>query len=298
MDLDSEEDDKSNNCGISTIYFLTEKNFIIEEENSEKNENTQKLTDLDNLDIDKEKLTKNNTNDKEPENKLFDDISSIKSLEHKNFLKTNKKTKNLKKKSGTLKINSSKIEHNKFSDDNLRRKCKHLVLKYLLLFINERIIFIYKGKIGKGICEKQLKVINQSQKKDVTINFNKNFLTTRIKDIFSANITKKYNFYPTSFNKDLINKLLNESDETKRIYFQKLFNLEFIECLRHFRGEKKIDILEGFKCFSDIKDDIINHYENDGLKYYEAIKHYLNNYEEIIFKKKAKKKKSKLINNK
>ena len=92
MDLDSEEDDKSNNCGISTIYFLTEKNFVIEEENSEKNENTQKLTDLDNLDIDKEKLTKNNTNDKEPENKLFDDISSIKSLEHKNFLKTNKKT--------------------------------------------------------------------------------------------------------------------------------------------------------------------------------------------------------------
>ena len=33
MDLDSEEDDKSNNCGISTIYFLTEKNFVIEEEN-------------------------------------------------------------------------------------------------------------------------------------------------------------------------------------------------------------------------------------------------------------------------
>ena len=289
MDIYSEEDDKSNNCGISSIYFLTGKNFIVEEENSEKNEKTQKQTDSDNLDIDKEKPTKNNTNDKEPENKQFDDESSVKSLVHKNILENNKKKKIFKKKSGKLKLSNSRVEHNKFSDDNLRRKCKHLVLKYLLLFINERIIFIYKGKIGKGICEKQLKVINQSQKKDVTINFNKNFLTTRIKDIFSANITKKYNFYPTSFNKDLINKLLNESDETKRIYFQKLFNLEFIECLRHFRGEKKIDILEGFKCFSDIKDDIINHYENDGLEYYEAIKHYLNNYEEIIFKKKAKK---------
>ena len=72
-----------------------------------------------------------------------------------------------------------------------------------------------------------------------------------------------------------------------------MFNLEFIECLRHFRGEKKIDILEGTKCFSDIKDDIINHYENDGLEYYEAIKYYLNNYEEIILKKKAKKPKTK-----
>ena len=289
MDLDSEEDDKSNNCGISSIYFLTGKNFIVEEENSEKNENTQKQTDSDNLDADKEKPTKNNTNDKEPENKLFDDESSVKSLVHKNILENNKKKKIFKKKSGKLKLSNSRAEHNKFSDDNLRRKCKHLVLKYLLLFINERIIFIYKGKIGKGICEKQLKVINQSQKKDVTINFNKNFLTTRIKDIFSANITKKYNFYPTSFNKDLINKLLNESDETKRIYFQKLFNLEFIECLRHFRGGKKIDILEGFKCFTDIKDDIINQYENDGLKYYEAIKHYLNNFEEIILKKKPRK---------
>ena len=289
MDIYSEEDDKSNNCGISSIYFLTGKNFIVEEENSEKNENTQKQTDSDNLDADKEKPTKNNTNDKEPENKLFDDESSVKSLVHKNILENNKKKKIFKKKSGKLKLSNSRAEHNKFSDDNLRRKCKHLVLKYLLPFINERIILIYKGKIGKGLCEKQLKVINQSQIKNVTLYFNKNFMETKIKDIFSANITKKYNYYPTSFNKELINKLLNESDETKRIYFQKLFNLEFIECLRHFRGEKKIDILEGFKCFTDIKDDIVNQYENDGLKYYEAIKHYLNNFEEIILKKKPRK---------
>ena len=93
------------NCGVSTIYFLTEKNFLIEEENSEKKENTQKLTNSDNLDIDKEKPTENNTNDKEQENKLFDDASSIKSLD-KNFFKTNKKTKNLKKKSETLKISN------------------------------------------------------------------------------------------------------------------------------------------------------------------------------------------------
>ena len=289
MDIYSEEDDKSNNCGISSIYFLTGKNFIVEEENSEKNEKTQKQTDSDNLDIDKEKPTKNNTNDKEPENKQFDDESSVKSLVHKNILENNKKKKIFKKKSGKLKLSNSRVEHNKFSDDNLRRKCKHLVLKYLLPFINERINLIYKGKIGKGLCEKQLKVINQSQIKNVTLYFNKNFMATKIKDIFSANITKKYNYYPTSFNKELINKLLNESDETKRIYFQKLFNLEFIECLRHFRGEKKIDILEGFKCFTDIKDDIVNQYENDGLKYYEAIKHYLNNFEEIILKKKPRK---------
>ena len=281
MDIYSEEDDKSNNCGISSIYFLTGKNFIVEEENSEKNEKTQKQTDSDNLDIDKEKPTKNNTNDKEPENKQFDDESSVKSLVHKNILENNKKKKIFKKKSGKLKLNNSRVEHNKFSDDNLRRKCKHLVLKYLLPFINERINLIYKGKIGKGLCEKQLKVINQSQIKNVTLYFNKNFMETKIKDIFSANITKKYNYYPTSFNKELINKLLNESDETKRIYFQKLFNLEFIECLRHFR--------EGFKCFTDIKDDIVNQYENDGLKYYEAIKHYLNNFEEIILKKKPMK---------
>ena len=47
-------------------------------------------------------------------------------------------------------------------------------------FINNQIIKIYNGNIGNGIFKKELQTINQSQKSDATINFNKNFLTKKL----------------------------------------------------------------------------------------------------------------------
>ena len=46
--------------------------------------------------------------------------------------------------------------HNKYSDDNIRRRCKHLVLNNILDFINKQIILQYKGKIGNGIRKKKI----------------------------------------------------------------------------------------------------------------------------------------------
>ena len=54
----------------------------------------------------------------------------------------------------------------------------------------------------------------------------------------------------------------------KKEYFNKLFNLTFIQFLKHFRGEDKNDILEGLQCFHDIKNESIDYYEDDGLDYY------------------------------
>ena len=182
-----------------------------------------------------------------------------------------------------------KIEHNKYSDDNLRRKCKHLVLKYILKFINYQILIIYNGNIGNGIFKKQLQTLNQSQKSDATINFNKMFLNKTLAEIFSENISGRFTNFPPNHNKLLIEKLMNENDEEKRKYFNKIFNLTFIQCLKHFTGEIKIDLLDGLKCFEDIKNDIMDNYEDDGLDYYNTLKYYLNNFEVIINNKKARK---------
>ena len=38
-----------------------------------------------------------------------------------------------------IKKSFEKGKHNKYSDDNLRRKCKHLILKSMLDFINRKI---------------------------------------------------------------------------------------------------------------------------------------------------------------
>ena len=52
---------------------------------------------------------------------------------------------------GKRKNNNCKGEHNKYSDDNIRRKAKNLVLDYTMDFLNERIKNIYNGnKIGRA----------------------------------------------------------------------------------------------------------------------------------------------------
>ena len=179
--------------------------------------------------------------------------------------------------------------HNKFSDDNIRRKCKHLVLKHLLEFINKQLKIIYNGKIGNGIFKKKLQIINQSQKFDATINFNKSFLDKKLYEIFSQDISRRLTNLPPTYNRILIEQLLNEKDETKKIYFQKLFNLNFLQCLKHFRGEYYIDELWGLKCFNQIKDEIKEKYPDDGEEYIQTLEYYLKNYENIIRKKRPRK---------
>ena len=185
--------------------------------------------------------------------------------------------------------NNKQTEHNKFSDDNIRRKCKHLVLKNILDFLNKSIKEIYNGNIGQGIFKKELQTLNQSQKSDTRINFNKDFLNKNIGEIFSDTISGRYtNFFP-NHNKLLIEKLKNENDENKKIYFNKLFNITFLQCLKHFIGELYINELNGLKLFSQIKDDILMKYPEDGEEYFETLYYYLKNYEEIIINKKARK---------
>ena len=221
----------------------------------------------------------------------MDKKSSPKSNPNKTKKNKEKMVKKGKNKCGrkTNKDIERKNEHNKYSDDNLRRKCKHLVLKYLLKFINHQISIIYNGNIGNGVFKKQLQTLNQSQKSDATINFNKMFLNKTLADIFAENISGRFTNFPPQHNKLLIEKLMNENDEEKRIYFNKIFNLTFIQCLKHFIGEIKIDLLDGLKCFEDIKNDIMENYEDDGLDYYNTLKYYLNNFEVIIYNKKARK---------
>jgi hypothetical protein len=170
--------------------------------------------------------------------------------------------------------------HNRFSDDNLRRKVKRLVLNNTKKFINKKINIIYEGNICSTISKKELLTINQKQVVDSTVQFNKDFLGKNLGDIFSEDISEKYTMYPPEHNKAIINDLKNEKDLNKRQYFNNLFNINFLGCLEHFRGTKKIEELEGLSGFDDIK----KIYEND--KYYcETLIYYIMNYETITNKK-------------
>ena len=193
----------------------------------------------------------------------------------------------LKKKCGRKRKNQKRDEkdenHNKFSDDNIINKCKHLVLKYTLEFLNNQIKIIYNGNIGKGSLKKELQIINNSQKTNAHVEFNKNFLKKKLCDIFSENISSKYKkYYKANHNKLLIMELMNEKDENKKSFFIQLFNINFIQSLEHFIGKKYIKELNGLKCFKQIEDKILNKYKEDGKDYVKFLKFYLENFEKII----------------
>ena len=177
-------------------------------------------------------------------------------------------------------------KNNKFSDNTLRRKCKHIILKNVMKFINDKLYEIYNGKIDQGMHTKKLLMLNQEQIANVNVKYNKLFLNKKIGDIFSENISSTYTNFQKDHNKKLIKELLEEKDEHKRIYFKNLFNLTFLECLKHFRKSETIEELNGFDGYNEL----IKQYDDD-LDYKMCLEFYLQHFEEIIDKKKSRKKK-------
>ena len=187
----------------------------------------------------------------------------------------------------TKKANTEK-KHTKYDDDNMRRKCKHLVLDSVFNHINNMIRKLYNNNIGQGILSKQLRTLNKTQKSEGNIKFNKEFLYKNIGEIFSDKISGRITNYPPDINKYIIQNLLNEKDRTKNIFFNNLFSLTFFECLEHFRGTKYFPALEGM----DNLKKSLEEYQNDP-DYASNIDYYINAYEIILNIKKSRKKRQK-----
>ena len=222
--------------------------------------------------------------------RLIEDFSDINinsdnvlNLIDNNLINENEKSENtsniLKKKRGRNGPGCSGGDHNKYSDDNIRRKVKHLVLKNNMDFINGQISKMY-SKINQGIFTKKLLTINQRQISNATIDFNKKFLHKKLKDIFSDDISTRYTNFLPEHNKILINSLMNDQDEEKREYFNGLFNLSFMNCLEHFRGSADFHYLEGMATFDEVKGE----FEKD-KHYLQFLEEKLSKYEQIIGQK-------------
>ena len=181
-------------------------------------------------------------------------------------------------------------KHTKFSDDNLQRKCVTIIINNSLEFINKRIKKIYNGNIGNGMNCKKL-VSMQLKPNLFTIDFIKSLLYKTLGEIFSNNISLKYTSYFPNYNSLMIKKLLNEKDQDKRIYLEKLFSITFLQCVKKFVGIYNNEDLDEFITFNEYKDKL-----NQEPEYLEVLKDYLINFEENIKRKKPKKKKIKLIN--
>ena len=196
-------------------------------------------------------------------------FSENNSLNENRKIFENSKNKNVSMLFKSTLIDKSKDEnsikkHNKFSDDNLQRKCKYLVLSNLIQFINKKLYTIYNGNIGNNIYRKEILTLNKSQIENTNTMYNRLIVYKKISDILSDNISHKYTNYLPQHNKLLIERLKEE----------------------HFIGQKSIEELEGMKSFESIKVKL-----GKDEKYVNKINYYLNNYEKILNEKKTRKRK-------
>ena len=248
-------------------------------QNNNMNKNTKEIN-LESLKIEKTTLEKTKLVENlfQPNVYINLNISEpIEPISEKKFLQ-----KKRGRKSKSEKNNEENGEHNKYSNDNMQRKIKHLIIKNTQDLINYNIS-------EKDFSSPKLLTLNQEQIFNSKVEFNKAFLQKTLKDIFSENISNRYH-KPSDYNKTLIDNLINSGKEENKIFFKKLFDVKFIECLEHFRKSKEIEVLKGLTLF----DDLIN-YKNDknfeDKAYVKGIRQLLMNYETIINQKKERNRK-------
>ena len=184
-------------------------------------------------------------------------------------------------------INNS-IVHDKFTDDNMKKKCKNIVLKCILEFINNKIKKLYNNDIGHGNYEKNLKTLGEKSKMTTTADSYSDFMKKKLKDIFSEKISTKYSNFSPEHNKMIIKSLIEEKDDSKKSYFGELFNLTFEDCLKNFRGDTGLDVLKGFKNLDFVKKELVKKSEENGEEYSKYFAYYIKNYEKLINKKTKK----------
>ena len=282
-DYEEDEDDEKNlsffkpSLGQEYAGLFSPKEIIKE---TEKDPNEYFINNIyeQNIDLNKEKKETNINLIKEQKTDYKTGPFEINKIPiNQNEIKKKFQIKNFTIKKGRKKKlvkEERERKHNKYSDDNIRRKCKHILINELFKFINNQIAI-------RDPFSKRLLVLNQSQTSNATILFNKSFLQKTLKNIFSEKISSRYNIVPEDHNKKVIFNLMNTGNEEKKNYFTKLFSLTFIECLKHFRKSEEIKELRGLALLTDIIDDIKKKNNGDD-NYLEVLYKYFNNYENII----------------
>ena len=190
-------------------------------------------------------------------NSLFSYESNV-NTNHPNYLQNNISNgeNNDTNMESSHSIEDTKKSRRKYFPDCLRKKLKGLVLKYAFIFIKEKIKF----------KDDDLKKIGYGQIRNISIKFEKKFLYKTLGEIFSDPISNKHTTIQNreNFNKNRIDRLREKYTELNDI-----FDVKFIDCLKHFMSIQSLDILNGMKIFEQIKteENKIDKMEENNLKF-------------------------------
>ena len=124
----------------------------------------------------------------------------------------------LKKRGRKTNKTKNKI-HNKESPDNILRKIKNRLFKYIWIFLNKILNLEGDKKLVKLNYVKNISSLQRERKIDC--------LDMKLKDIFSSDISEKYIKRPKDYNKKIIEDIINEipNENELKEYKTKIFSL-------------------------------------------------------------------------
>ena len=249
---EKEADNESNFFSDASIknddYLLNDNNL----KSSQINSNII-LTTFKDGDLKKEETTKFNSL-----NPIYNEANDVN--DKNNYFK--KEEKKLNKKRGRKRKDEADditSEHNKYTDDNIIRKIKTNIFKYILSSLNESLKFTNEKFYPLNAK------LNENLKKEINIElFNK-----RIYQIYMSEDLNGHHINRNDSNKNLIKKIFEENIEIKTI---NILNMTFIGVLNHIREKDLHKFLQAIK----EKEEKKNNKNLDD--YMENVCHYLNTF--------------------
>lgn len=266
-------------------------------------EKIKAILSLINIDIEIKNKFKSDDKIKDLEQNMSDKaFLSIKRRNRNKEKKIKEKNKKLgRKKKGVL----EKGEHNKFSKDNIIKKIKKNLLKYLIIFINNILKWVFSyNEQNKKVCERfKIKKLDYNKIVNITNkNFNLQLLKMTLKDFISQDISKKFKNSKLDYNKRVIEEILvkEKNNEILNYVFNILTFGDWIDIfiykreLTDFDNEKNKIIMNNLIRVDKL---LINIYEEENDEnYFSRFISILYNFERWFFiKKERKTKKTKEI---
>ena len=206
-----------------------------------------------------------------------------------------KKTKRGRRMNDEDNKNKSKIEHNKYSQDNIIKKIKAKILCYSLLFLNNVLKSTIKDKVK--LYKLDYKYANQLKK-----GIDLDYLKMSLKDLYSMNVSPKFRSIKNDFNKITINNILDKKvivQDYSTIKFA--LDLKFEKWMELFTYKKNInEIIKDYEGFENVNIEIIKKsligveellkeiLEKDGQQYCSIFTFFLYNYEKWFSIKKGR----------
>ena len=278
--------------GRNTIIIINQNKDILnilsslkgQNNETEKNKNENEKQEIEELHIgkiNKEFPSKEQNLQLEKLNEIKNEIYKEKNKQlfpNQNRIKLNKNKTGRKRK-----LSSKNIVHSKYSYDNILRKIKVKFSQKLINFINHIILEKYNNKI------RLLKPLIGKISQNNTINFNKELLYSKLKDIFSLfEITSKFKKIKKNYNKSIIRDIYKKNIQE----LIDILEMNFLEVFKIFRDVNETEKLKGLEKIDSVIEEMSA--KEDDEKYINMFIKVVLNFENYYFNKRARKSKKSL----